>query len=40
MIYEIRFQYEAENDIEDAALWYENQRQGLGKDFLDAVVIH
>jgi toxin ParE1/3/4 len=37
MIYEIRFRPEAENDIEDAAIWYESQRQGLGQLFLDEV---
>ncbi len=28
---------DAENDILDAARWYQNQRRGLGTDFLDAV---
>ena len=37
MIYEIRFRPEAENDIEDASVWYESQRQGLGQLFLDEV---
>lgn len=31
MMYEIRFRPEAENDIEDASVWYESQRQGLGQ---------
>lgn len=35
MNYEIRFRPEAENDIEDAATWYENQRKELGQLFLD-----
>jgi plasmid stabilization system protein ParE len=26
---------EAEADLEDAAAWYERQREGLGQDFLD-----
>ena len=26
---------EAEEDLEDAATWYESQREGLGQDFLD-----
>ncbi len=29
---------EAEKDIEAAALWYEKQQKGLGKDFLDEVL--
>ena len=29
---------EAETDIEEAALWYEEQRQGLGQEFLDEVL--
>jgi len=28
-MYEIRLRPEAERDIEDAAVWYENQREGL-----------
>jgi len=30
---------EAEADIEDAAIWYERQRKGLGQNFLDDVLI-
>ncbi len=26
---------EAESDLEEAAAWYERQREGLGQDFLD-----
>lgn len=37
MNYEVRFRPEAEKDVEDAAKWYENQRPGLGKEFLDKV---
>jgi plasmid stabilization system protein ParE len=37
MIYEIRFRLEAENDIEDASVWYESQRQGLGQLFLNEI---
>jgi plasmid stabilization system protein ParE len=37
MIYEVRFRPEAEKDVEDAAIWYENQSLGLGKEFLDKV---
>ena len=29
---------EAETDIEEAALWYEKQRQGLGQEFLDEIL--
>ena len=28
---------EAEEDLDDAALWYEGHRRGLGGDFLDEV---
>lgn len=28
---------EAERDVEDAAIWYEQQRAGLGHEFLDRV---
>ena len=38
MSYEIHFRPEAESDIEDAAVWYEKQREGLGYDFLDEVL--
>lgn len=37
MSYEISFRPEAEKDIEDAALWYERQRPGLGRAFLKEV---
>ena len=37
MIYDVRFRPEAENDIEDASVWYGSQRQGLGQLFLDEV---
>jgi len=36
MIRVIRLRTEAENDIYEAASWYESQRLGLGHDFLDA----
>lgn len=36
MTYEIRLREEAEKDLYEAATWYERQRNGLGKDFLDA----
>lgn len=32
-----RFHREAEIEIEDAADWYEREREGLGGEFLDAV---
>lgn len=35
--YHIVIKPEAEADAEDAALWYENQRVGLGHEFLLAV---
>jgi toxin ParE1/3/4 len=28
---------EAEADIADAAMWYDNQREGLGGDFVEAI---
>ena len=38
MTLEVRFRPEAEQDLADAAAWYEEQRQGLGHDFLDEVL--
>jgi len=35
MTLEVRLRPEAEEDLADAAAWYEAQRPGLGKDFLD-----
>jgi plasmid stabilization system protein ParE len=35
---EVRLRPEAEQDLLDAASWYEGQRSGLGKQFLDEVV--
>lgn len=32
-MYEILFSFQAENEIEDAAQWYESQRKGLGFEF-------
>jgi toxin ParE1/3/4 len=37
MNYEIRLMEEAEKDLYEAATWYENRRNDLGMDFLDAV---
>ena len=34
---EIRLRPEAEQDLADAAAWYEEQRPGLGHEFLDEV---
>jgi plasmid stabilization system protein ParE len=36
--FEIRLRPEAEHDLADAAAWYEEQREGLGHDFLDEVL--
>ena len=33
----VYFRPDAETDIEEAAIWYENQRPGLGDEFLDEV---
>ena len=38
MIFEVRLRPEAEQDLSDAAFWYEGQRPGLGKQFLDEVL--
>jgi len=37
MMFSVRVRSEARNDLEDAALWYEAQRTGLGDEFLDEV---
>ena len=34
----VYFRTEAESDIADAAAWYENQRVGLGVEFLDEIL--
>jgi len=31
----VRFRDEAERDLTDASYWYEQQRSGLGHEFLD-----
>jgi len=36
--FEILLRPEAEQDLSDAAVWYEEQRQGLGREFIDAVL--
>jgi plasmid stabilization system protein ParE len=35
---ELRLRPEAELDLSDAALWYEEQRPGMGQQFLDEVL--
>jgi hypothetical protein len=35
MTAEVRLRPEAERDLADAAAWYEEQRQGLGRQFLE-----
>ena len=35
----VNFQPDAETDVADAAAWYENQRKGLGAEFLDEIFI-
>jgi toxin ParE1/3/4 len=32
---DVRLRTEAEQDLADAAMWYEEQRPGLGQEFLD-----
>ena len=39
MSLKVHLRPEAEADLEDAATWYERQREGLGQDFLDDVLI-
>ncbi len=38
MILEVRLRPEAEQDLADAATWYEEQLAGLGHQFLDRVL--
>lgn len=38
MTLEVRLRQEAEEDLADAAGWYEEQRQGLGHEFLDEIL--
>ena len=38
MTLEVRLRPEAEQDLADAAAWYEEQRQGLGHEFLDEML--
>lgn len=38
MSLEVRLRKEAEQDIEEAARWYERQRETLGRQFLDEVL--
>lgn len=38
MTLQLRVRPEAEQDIEGAATWYEQQRAGLGNEFLDEVL--
>jgi plasmid stabilization system protein ParE len=35
MTFEVRIRPEAEQDMTEAASWYEQQQRGLGHDFLD-----
>ena len=34
----VHFRPDAETDVADAAAWYENQRKGLGTEFLDEIL--
>ena len=38
MIREIRLREEAEADLSEAAIWYQQQQKGLGYNFLDEVL--
>lgn len=35
----VRLRHEAEQDIEEAARWYESQQKGLGQQLLDEVLL-
>lgn len=39
MTLEVRLRPEAEQDISDTAVWYEEQLPGLGRQFLDEVLV-
>lgn len=39
MTLQVRLRAEAEQDIEEAARWYEQQREGLGQEFIDQVLL-
>lgn len=39
MTLEVRLRPEAEQDLSDAAVWYEEQLLGLGHQFLDEVLV-
>lgn len=39
MTLEVRLRPEAEQDLSDAAVWYEGQLSGLGHQFLDEVLV-
>jgi len=39
MTLEVRLRLEAEQDLSDAAIWYEQQLTGLGNQFLDEVQV-
>jgi plasmid stabilization system protein ParE len=38
VIHEVRLRAEAEQDLADAAAWYEKQQSGLARQFLDEVL--
>lgn len=38
MTFDVRIRPEAEQDMTEAALWYEQQQRGLGQEFLDEAV--
>jgi hypothetical protein len=40
MTMEVRLRQEAEQDLAESAAWYEQQRTGLGQEFLDAALPH
>ena len=38
MSYEVRLREEAEHDLSEASIWYQQQQPGLGHEFLDEVL--
>jgi len=39
MTYRLELQPEAEADLEEAYLWYETQRSGLGRELIECVEV-
>ncbi|MEA3355754.1 MAG: type II toxin-antitoxin system RelE/ParE family toxin [Candidatus Bipolaricaulota bacterium] len=39
MTLQVRLRPEAEQDVEEEARWYEQQKEGLGQEFIDQVLL-